>query len=334
MMVLVSLLAAVPLCAQSNRGELRLKVTDPAGLGVKSSVALVSEANQFNRTYSTDSEGNLEAQLLPFGVYQIHVERHGLAPFTDSLEIRSVVPVEYHVKLGLAVNTTAIVVNGQATLIDPHRVGDINRIGSQTIQTRESSIPGRSVVDLVNSQPGWLYEGNAVLHPRGSEYQTQFVVDGVPLTDNRSPSFGPDIEADDVQSLSIYTANFPAEYGRKLGGVVEMDTLKDAREGWHGKVVATGGSFDTADGYALAQYGWGKNTLGFSADGAATNWYENPVVPQNYTNTGTTSDFAVHYDRDLTDRDRIGLIVRHEQSEFEVPNEQYVGYGYVYALLH
>jgi hypothetical protein len=23
----------------------------------------------------------------------------------------------------------------------------------------------------VNSQPGWLYEGNAVLHPRGSEYQ-------------------------------------------------------------------------------------------------------------------------------------------------------------------
>ena len=50
----------------------------------------------------------------------------------------------------------------------------------------------------MNSQPGWLYEGNAVLHPRGSEYQTQFVVDGIPLTDNRSPSFGPEIEADDV----------------------------------------------------------------------------------------------------------------------------------------
>ena len=322
MMALVALLAASSLCAQSNTGELRLKVTDPAGLGIKSSVELVSEANQFNKTYSTDSDGNLDAVLLPFGLYQIHVERHGLAPFAVSLEIRSVIPTEYHVKLGLAVTTTAIVVNGQATLIDPHRVGDINRIGSQTIQDRETSIPGRSVVDLVNSQPGWLYEGNAVLHPRGSEYQTQFVVDGVPLTDNRSPGFGPEIEADDVQSLSIYTANFPAEYGRKMGGVVEMDTFKDAREGWHGKVVATGGSFDTADGYGLAQYGWGKNILGFSADGAHTNWYENPVVPQNYTNTGTTSDFALHYDRDLTDRDRFGLIVRHEQSEFEVPNEQ------------
>ena len=50
----------------------------------------------------------------------------------------------------------------------------------------------------MNSQPGWLYEGNAVLHPRGSEYQTQLVVDGIPLTDNRSPSHGPELEADDV----------------------------------------------------------------------------------------------------------------------------------------
>jgi hypothetical protein len=214
------------------------------------------------------------------------------------------------------------VVNGQATLIDPHHVGVINQIGSQTIQDRESSIPGRSVVELVDSQPGWLYEGNAVLHPRGSEYQTQFVVDGVPLTDDRSPGFGPEIEADDVQSLSIYTANFPAEYGRKMGGVVEMETLKDSRESAQGTLVATWGSFGTVNGYALAQCGWGKNTLGFSADGARTSWYENPVIPQDYTNTGTASDFAVHYDRDLANHDRFGLSVRHEQSEFEVPNEQ------------
>ena len=316
------LLYALPSFPQANVGELRLKVTDPAGLGVEGAVDLVSDANQFRGTYSTDAEGNLEARPLPFGVYQIRVERQGFAPFADSLEIRSAIPVEYHVTLSLGVATTAVVVKGQATLIDPHRVGDINRVGSQTIETRETSIPGRSVIDLVNAQPGWLYEGNAVLHPRGSEYQTQFVVDGVPLTDNRSPSFGPDIEADDVQSLSIYTANFPAEYGRKMGGVVEVDTARDARQGLHGKVVATGGSFDTADGYASAQYGWGKNTLSFSADGATTGWYENPVVAQDYTNTGTTSDFAAHYERDLTERDRIGFSVRHEQSEFEVPNEQ------------
>jgi len=285
-------------------------------------VGLVSQVNQFSNTYETDASGILDAKLLPFGVYQIHVERQGLASFAGSLEIRSVIPIEYDVRLVLALPTTAIVVNGQATVIDPHRVGDINRIGSQTIQTRETSIPGRSVVDLVNSQPGWLYEGNAVLHPRGSEYQTQYVVNGVPLTDNRSPSFGPGIDADDVQSLGIYTANFPAEYGRKMGGVVEMSTLKDSRRGWHGKVVATGGSLASANGYGLAQYGWGKNTLGISGAGGTTDWYGNPVVPQDYTNTGTTSDFAVNYDLDLTDRSWLSATIRHGRSGFEVPNEQ------------
>ena len=147
----------------------------------------------------------------------------------------------------------------------------------------------------MNSQPGWLYEGNAVLHPRGSEYQTQFVVDGIPLTDNRSPSFGPEIEADDVQSMSIYTAGIPAEYGRKMGGVVELNTLQDPQPGFHGQVVLSGGSFDTAGAFAQGQYVWGKNTLGGSASGSMTDHYLNPVVPQNYTNTGTIGISPLNY---------------------------------------
>jgi hypothetical protein len=257
---------------------LRLKVTDPAGLGVESTVEVISDANQVRRTLTTDNSGNAVAKRLPLGVYKVRVKQPGFIPFSESLEIRSVLPTPFRIKLILATVNASVIVKDAGTLIDPHRVGDINRIGSQPIQTRATSIPGRSVVDLVNSQPGWLYEGNAVLHPRGSEYQTQFVVDGVPLTDNRSPSSGPDIEADDVQSLSIYTANFPAEYGRKLGGVVEMDTIKDTCQGWHGKVVAAGGSFDTADGYALAQYGWGKNPwvsapMGRLRTGMRTLWF-------------------------------------------------------------
>jgi outer membrane cobalamin receptor len=176
--------------------------------------------------------------------------------------------------------------------------------------------------DLVNSQPGWLYEGNAVLHPRGSEYQTQFVVDGIPLTDDRSPSFGPQIEADDVQSMSIYTAGIPAEYGRKMGGVVEVNTMQDSQPGFHGQVALSGGSFDSAGAFAQGQYVWGKNTLGASADGSMTDHYLNPVVPQNYSNTGTLGDFSVNYQRDLTPKDRVTFSVRHELSRYDIPNEQ------------
>ncbi len=321
-MVFVALLASTSLSAQSNTGELRLKMTDPAGLGVESTVELTSDSNQVRRTLTTDDAGNAVAKLLPFGIYRIRVAPPGFAPFSQSLEIRTALPTSFRIKLDLATVSASVVVKDADTLIDPHATGTIERIGSDTLRDRLTSLPGRSLVDLVNSEPGWLYEGNAVLHPRGSEYQTQFVVDGIPLTDNRSPSFGPELEADDVESISIYTANIPAEYGRKMGGVVEVNTTNDSRPGFHGKVVGAGGSFDTADGYGQAQYAWGENTLGVSASGATTHRYLNPPVVENYTNAGTTSDFGAHYERDLTDRDRFNAILRHEQVGFEIPNEQ------------
>ena len=316
------LLCAAPLLGQSNSGELHIKVTDPAGLGVKSSIELVCEANQFRKTLTTDDSGEVTVKRLPFGVYRVQIAHHGFAEFADSVEVRSAIPADYTAKLSIAAANTSVVVSDSDTLIDPHRTGDINQLGSDMIENRLSSLPGRSLQDLVNSQPGWLYEGNAVLHPRGSEYQTQIVVDGIPLTDNRSPSFGPEIEADDIQSMSIYTANFPAEYGRKMGGVVEVNTARDSRKGLHGEVVLSGGSFDTAGSFAMAQYLWGKNTLGVSASGDMTGRYLNPVVPQNFTNRGTTGDFAASYERDLTDRDRLSLSVRHEFSRYQIPNEQ------------
>ena len=314
-------LCALPLYCQSNRGELRLKVTDPAGLGVKAAVLIVSEANQYRNSLTTSEQGTLDVLRLPFGVYQLEISQRGFLPASETVEIRSTIPTEHTIQLKLPSVNQSVTVSAADTLIDPDQAGAVSQIGSDAIEHRVSSLPGRSLQDLVNSQPGWLYEGNAVLHPRGSEYQTQFVVDGIPLTDNRSPSFGPEIEADDVQSMSIYTAGMPAEYGRKMGGVVEVNTLQDAEAGFHGQVVLSGGSFDSAGAFAQGQYVWGKNTLGASASGSMTDHYLNPVVPQNFSNTGTLGDFSGHYQRALGANDRLSFIVRHEVSRYDIPNE-------------
>lgn len=310
------------LVGQSSNGELRLRVTDPSGLAVKTSIQIVSEANQYRRVLGTDDEGVLTLHRLPFGVYQIQIREPGFAEISQSINLHSSIPTDHAIHLKLAGARESVTVTAANTLIDPDQAGSVNQIGSDSIQNRVSSIPGRSIQDLVNSQPGWLYEGNAVLHPRDSEYQTQFVVDGIPLTDNRSPSFGPQIEADDVESVSIYTAGFPAEYGRKMGGVVEVNTLRDSQSGFHGQVVLSGGSFDSAAAFAQFQYAWGKNVFGASASGGMTSHYLNPVVIQNYTNRGTLGDFSTNYQRDLTPKDRLSLSVRHELSRYELPNEQ------------
>ena len=321
-LLVIFLFCTFPLFGQSNSGELRIKVIDPGGLGVKITIQITSKANQYRNTLTTSDQGGLDVQRLPYGIYQLEINQPGFAGISESVDIHSSIPTDHTVQLRLPTVNQLVTVSAANTLIDPDQAGAVNHIGSDLIQNRLSSIPGRSLQDLVNSQPGWIYEGNAVLHPRGSEYQTQFVVDGIPLTDNRSPSFGPAIDADDVQSLSIYTAGIPAEYGRKLGGVVEVNTLQDSQPGFHGQVVLSGGSFDSAAASAQGQYVWGKNVFGGSASGSMTDHYLNPVVPQNYSNTGTLGDFSVNYERDLTSRDRLRFIVRHELSRYDIPNEQ------------
>ncbi len=320
--LLFLLAMAMPALGQVNRGELQLRVTDPSGLGVKTTVHLESKASHYEASLATGADGKLLAERLPFGLYHLEIREAGFADVDNVVEIRTSVPRPLAIQLKIASVRQSVAVRAMETLIDPDQAGSVNQVGTEQIASRLGSLPGRSLQDLVNSEPGWLYEGNAVLHPRGSEYQTQFVIDGVPLTDNRSPSFGPEIEADDVQSMSIYTAGIPAEYGRKMGGVVEVNTLEDAQAGFHGQAVLSGGSFDTAGAFAQGQYVWGKNTLGASGSGSRTDHYLNPVVPQNFSNTGTQGDFSLNYRRELTPSDKLGLTVRHEVARYDLPNEQ------------
>jgi hypothetical protein len=319
--LLLLFFCALPAFGQVNQGELQLKITDPSGTPMKASVRIVSEANQYSNSLTTTDDGRLVARHLPYGLYRIEIRQSGFAYVSKSVQILSSIPARETVQLKLASVQQSVLVNADDTLLNTDQPGAVDQVGSAEIENRLGSIPGRSMQDLVNSQPGWLYEGNAVLHPRGSEYQTQFVIDGIPLTDDRSPSFGPQIEADDVESMSIYTAGIPAEFGRKMGGVIEINTQRDSDPGFHGQLSIYGGSFDSAGAFAKGQYTWGKNTLSASGDGSRTGHYLNPVVPQNYSNTGTLGDFSADYRRDLTTNDKLTLSLRHELSRYDIPNE-------------
>lgn len=306
---------------QAKEGSLRLRVRDATGHPIETALQLISRENEFSKTLSTNNDGTLTIAHLPFGMYHVEIQFPGFAAISQSVEIRSTAPARLALQLNLAPITESVTVHTPDTLLAIDQPGSVNMLGTEQIQTRLGSVPGRSLQDLVDTQPGWLYEGSAVLHPRGSEYQTQFVIDGVPLTDNRSPGFGPEIDTDEVQSLNIYTAGIPAQYGRKLGGVIEVDTTQTAQPGLHGQLLLDGGSFASAGGAAQAQYALGKNFFGASASGSRTNRYLNPVVPQNYSNTGTLGDFGLHFERAQTPNDKATFSLHREFSRYDIPNE-------------
>lgn len=321
--LLAALVLSVPPPAQGQRvrGEMHVEVHDAQGAAVAAIAELVSEANQVRRTFQIAADGRSTMQDLPFGIYRLTLRSENFAPWSKLIEIRSEVPVRVVATLGVAPVTTEVEVNDSATLVDPSGAGTVYSIGRQSIDEEISTQPGRDLSDLVNEQPGWLIEANGILHPRGSEYDVQYVFNGLPLTQNRSPAFAPAFDADEVESMRVLTASFPAEYGRKLGGIVEVTTTKDVPSGLHGKFEAEGGSFSTVTGSAALSYSAAKNRFSASGDGFHSDRYLDPPVLENFTNRGNAAGFSASYERDISERDRLRISVNHNVVRFLVPNE-------------
>jgi len=320
--VVIALLVGAGQFGQSTSGELRIMVRDSGGLAVQCRVTLVSEVNDVSQQLDTGTDGLSVAKRLPFGRYRLVINQPGFTPYDGPVEIDSALPRQVSITLTPAPIQEQVTVRADDTLLDTHQTSAINRVGADTLQQRITTLPGRALADVVNTEPGWLLEANGILHPRGSEYQVQYVVDGLPVTDNRSPSFAPEFDADGVHSMSILTGGYPAEYGRKLGGVIEVVTAANPREGVHGSAVASLGSFATANGGGAVQYGWSRTLLGISGGGARTNRYLDPPVEENFTNTGTGSNAAIQFEREFSDADRLGAVIKYGQSSFLVPNER------------
>ena len=85
--MILALACSATVFAQAHNGELRLKVTDPSGLAVKAPIQIVSEANQYRRTFTTDDQGALTVQRLPFGMYQLQINLPGFAELSQSIDI-------------------------------------------------------------------------------------------------------------------------------------------------------------------------------------------------------------------------------------------------------
>ena len=174
----VLLLGGLRAHAQRARGELRIEVHDPQGATLPAMAKLVSDGNQFHRNLHIAQDGRYIAQDLPFGVYRLSLIAEGFAPWTDVVDIRSEVPIRITVTLGIAPSLTQVDVSDSLTLIDPNRTGTQYAIGHQVLAENIAPQPGRDLSDLVDDLPGWLSEASGVLHPRGSEYDVQYVLMG------------------------------------------------------------------------------------------------------------------------------------------------------------
>src|SRR5258708_2379848 len=235
--------------AQDRSGELRLLVADASGAALPAHGTLISQANHFELAFDTSPSGEYTARKLPLGSYKLTLEETGFAPYSALIEIRSELPLKFAAALAVASVTQTVNVQDSDTLMDTINTGNTYQLGAVVLRDWTATVPGRQAIDVVQAQPGWLLEANGVLHPRGAEYDTQYVVDGLPILNNRSPAFAATEDLEDVQSVKLYTSGIPCEVGRKVGGVIETVTDRNPARGMHGTVLLAGGGFATPHGY-------------------------------------------------------------------------------------
>jgi len=177
-------------------------VTDPSGAVVPNAlVEIHNPISGFARTTTSDSSGHFAIPDVPFNPYHFTATSQGFAPFTQDIDVRSVVPVTVSVALKLESSETVTVESGGEDLLenDPtfHTDVDKSLFDKFPLESQSSSLS--SLVTLAT--PGISADSNGSFHGLGDHAENSFSVDNQPISDQQSKTFSNQVPLDAVQSL-------------------------------------------------------------------------------------------------------------------------------------
>ena len=210
-------------------------------LAVPNARVVISNASQgqIRSILSNDAGAFSAAALLPGLQYEVTITAPGFAPYSlKSLDLLVGHNVNLNVNLEVAQSTSSVDVSGVAPLIDSQKT-DVSTVVSQS-QINQLPINGRRVDSFVLLTPGVSNDATfGLLTFRGVAGNNSFLLDG---NDNTEQFYNENagrtriqsqISQDAVEEFQVVSADYSAEYGRAMGGVVNTVT-KSGGNDFHG----------------------------------------------------------------------------------------------------
>lgn len=323
--VMIGMMAALwarPVAAQ-NSGAIVGVVRDAQGLAIPgATVTLVNRVSQASQGAVTDEQGKFSLLNLAYGTYVLGAELSGFSPAQRVIEVRSTVPVTTDLALRVGGLTESVEVAADS-LLEKSASGSHVDLGADLIDQLPSATPGKQLSAVLLSAPGFIPSQNGRIHVRGSHGQIQYVVDGVPMTDEYTEAFANPLDPRYVKSAEVMTGGIPAEYGGKLAAVVDITSksgLDDARKAT-GAASLNVGTFGSVDG-GLTVGGRLTPRVGYfvSAGANRTDRYLDTPTTTNLHNAGSAERVTVKLEARPTDRDFVRVIASLNGSRFQTPN--------------
>jgi TonB dependent receptor-like, beta-barrel/Carboxypeptidase regulatory-like domain/TonB-dependent Receptor Plug Domain len=308
---------------QSTVGSIQGQVTDAAGAAIVGAVVrLVNSITNYKLTTKTDETGTFKFLNVPFNSYKVSVEAPEFQPAEQTVDVHSAVPEQVALQLTPKGASEQVTVSaGESTaLIEADRTSADTDLNTTNLLNELGPAPSRGLQKMVESAPGVVADDNGRIHPRGSEANVQTVINGVPVTENMSAIFSTSIDPRTTSHVEVLTGGIPAEFGDKLGAVVNLNTKSGLDMPISGEVSGNLGSFSTGD--LAASFGGHAKTFGwFTAfSGATTHRYLDPPTIENFHNLGRTASNLTTFDFNPSPNDLFKLTLIFGGANFQVPN--------------
>jgi len=238
-------------------------IVDPTGAVVPNAVVEIrNPVSGFERAATTDSAGKFSIPNIPFNPYHLTVTGPGFSPYSQDVDVRSIVPVTLSITLEIKGSNETVTVEGAGEdLLEKtstfHTDVDRGLFDKMPLESRSSSVS--SLVTL--SSPGIAADSNGLFHGLGDHAENSFSVDGQPITDQQSKVFSNQIPLDSIESMEVISGAPPAEFGEKTSVVINVTTRSGrGMTSPKGSITTSYGSFGTADvginlGYGGAKWG-------------------------------------------------------------------------------
>ncbi len=310
--------------AQIQHGTVSGSVSDPTGAVITSAVVKLENAITGNRYQGkTNARGEFVFNNVPLDQYTLQVTADGFATLSQPVAVRSNVPVIVALKLRIARATNSIDITAQEGLVVPDSASSSVTIAEDVIKRNPRTNRNRSLQELVATTPGTATENNGLIHFRGVDDGTLYVLDGIPIVDRLDAVSASPIDTDSINSMQVITGNIPAEFGGRNGAVVVVHPKSGIDTPLTGTLQLGGADFNTRD---LAAGAGGKlsNKFGFFFNGAThrSARFLDPVDLRNFNNDGGGVTLNLRSDWHVSARDVLLFNVSANGSGFNVSNDE------------
>jgi hypothetical protein len=221
-----------------NHASVSGRVTDQTGAAIGAAQVTARQiGTNLASALLTDRDGRFLFPYLNVGQYEVRVQRLGFAVAVRSVTLTVGSAFELPVSLLLASSETSITVQGEADLLETSRT----QVAGTVSQAELGALPlnGRNFLDLALLVPGasptntasnQLFAETSAVPGQGISVGSQrafsnnFIVDGLSDNDDATGLSGVFYGLEVVNEFQVVTSGGQAEFGRALGGYINMVT--------------------------------------------------------------------------------------------------------------